>query len=138
MCCDARVRSHSQFQKRLPEPGGGSGLCCVAERRLAASRVGRKLQWIEKPCTITRGEGAKHLPHPTPHAHVPCNQPMTAPATSLLPSHFHLQEGDGVSPTAIREIMLLREMRHPNIVKVCGEAEDNSGHGMHKGVTCEE
>lgn len=31
-----------------------------------------------------------------------------------------MQEGDGVSPTAIREIMLLREMRHPNIVKVRG------------------
>ncbi|KAG2444028.1 hypothetical protein HYH02_009227 [Chlamydomonas schloesseri] len=28
------------------------------------------------------------------------------------------REGDGVSPTAIREIMLLREMRHPNIVKL--------------------
>ena len=26
------------------------------------------------------------------------------------------QEGEGVSPTAIREIMLLREMRHPHIV----------------------
>ncbi|KAG2500382.1 hypothetical protein HYH03_001955 [Edaphochlamys debaryana] len=28
------------------------------------------------------------------------------------------REGDGVSPTAIREIMLLREMSHPNIVKL--------------------
>ncbi|KXZ45461.1 CDKE1 protein [Gonium pectorale] len=28
------------------------------------------------------------------------------------------REGDGVSPTAIREIMLLREMGHPNIVKL--------------------
>ena len=29
-----------------------------------------------------------------------------------------LQEGDGVSITAIREIMLLRELRHPNIVSL--------------------
>jgi cyclin-dependent kinase 8/11 len=29
-----------------------------------------------------------------------------------------LQEGDGVSPTAIREIGLLRELRHPNIVRL--------------------
>jgi len=27
-----------------------------------------------------------------------------------------LQEGDGISPTAIREIMLLRELKHDNIV----------------------
>ena len=29
-----------------------------------------------------------------------------------------VQEGDGVSPTAIREIMLLRELRHDNIVRL--------------------
>ena len=29
-----------------------------------------------------------------------------------------MQEGDGVSPTAIREIMLLRELRHDNIVRL--------------------
>jgi hypothetical protein len=28
------------------------------------------------------------------------------------------QEGDGISVTAIREIMLLRELKHPNIVKL--------------------
>ncbi len=27
-----------------------------------------------------------------------------------------MQEGDGISPTAIREIMLLRELKHDNIV----------------------
>ena len=34
---------------------------------------------------------------------------------SLLSAH---QEGDGISVTAIREIMLLRELRHPNIVSL--------------------
>ena len=38
-----------------------------------------------------------------------------------------LQEGDGISPTAIREIMLLRELRNPHIVHldsvhICREA----------------
>lgn len=28
------------------------------------------------------------------------------------------QEGDGISPTAIREIMLLRELSHENIVRL--------------------
>ena len=28
------------------------------------------------------------------------------------------QEGDGISPTAIREIMLLRELRNPHIVRL--------------------
>jgi cyclin-dependent kinase 8/11 len=28
------------------------------------------------------------------------------------------KEGEGVSPTAIREIMLLRELLHPNIVRL--------------------
>ena len=28
------------------------------------------------------------------------------------------QEGDGISPTAIREIMLLRELRHANVVRL--------------------
>lgn len=30
------------------------------------------------------------------------------------------KEGDGVSPTAIREIMLLRELRHPNVIALDG------------------
>ena len=29
-----------------------------------------------------------------------------------------VQEGDGISPTAIREIMLLKELRHKNIVSL--------------------
>jgi hypothetical protein len=29
-----------------------------------------------------------------------------------------LQEGDGISPTAIREILLLRELDHEHIVKL--------------------
>jgi cyclin-dependent kinase 8/11 len=29
-----------------------------------------------------------------------------------------VQEGDGLSPTAIREILLLRELRHEHIVKL--------------------
>ena len=38
-----------------------------------------------------------------------------------------MQEGDGISPTAIREIMLLRELRNPHIVRldsvhICREA----------------
>lgn len=33
---------------------------------------------------------------------------------------LNLQEGEGVSPTAIREIMLLRELVHENIVRLDG------------------
>lgn len=33
--------------------------------------------------------------------------------------HQHTQqEGDGVSPTAVREVALLRELRHPNVVRL--------------------
>ena len=30
----------------------------------------------------------------------------------------HTQEGDGISPTAVREIMLLRELRHEHVVRL--------------------
>jgi hypothetical protein len=36
----------------------------------------------------------------------------------LLPHAWCLQEGDGISPTAIREILLLRELDHEHIVKL--------------------
>jgi cyclin-dependent kinase 8/11 len=43
---------------------------------------------------------------------------------AALPVHvcanyaLYRQEGDGVSPTAIREILVLREMNHANIVRL--------------------
>jgi hypothetical protein len=50
----------------------------------------------------------------------------------------HAQEGDGVSPTAIREIMLLRDMDHINIVKVhAGWGVGRSAQGNRNGRATE-
>jgi cyclin-dependent kinase 8/11 len=43
--------------------------------------------------------------HHTSHTHI-------IPTTHAI----NTQEGDGISPTAIREILLLRELRHEHIV----------------------
>jgi hypothetical protein len=56
-------------------------------------------------------------------AHLPCNchlvevRKHSALICCLLRA-WCLQEGDGISPTAIREILLLRELDHEHIVKL--------------------
>eukprot|EP00879_Flechtneria_rotunda_P012079 GHRR01012614.1.p1 GENE.GHRR01012614.1~~GHRR01012614.1.p1 ORF type:complete len:490 (+),score=169.21 GHRR01012614.1:333-1802(+) len=42
------------------------------------------------------------------------------------PLLWQLQEGDGVSPTAIREILLLRDLRHEHIVKLAAVHVDRT------------
>lgn len=57
------------------------------------------------------GKGAHHPPPSSSHSHS---------LVALKEFKKATKEGDGVSPTAVREIMLLRELRHENIIRLCG------------------
>jgi serine/threonine protein kinase len=74
--------------------------------------VARKL--VAAACIV------QSMPINTPehtHMHIPMHINMNTPMPIPI-AHAHVQEGDGLSPTAIREILLLRELRHEHIVKL--------------------
>jgi len=78
---------------RVRVGGGLGGVHSVARTNLQSCFASAAPTNVHAPTPCSRLNG----PHPHPH---------------------RAQEGDGVSPTAIREIGLLRELTHPNIVRL--------------------
>ncbi|CAN6294102.1 unnamed protein product, partial [Urochloa humidicola] len=99
-----------------PSCGGGP----VGRRGMGDGRAGgaNRPAWLQQYELVGKiGEGTYGLvflarlkpPHPAPGRRAP---PIA------IKKFKQSKEGDGVSPTAIREIMLLREINHENVVKL--------------------